>query len=94
MMITDESRLARLDLNLLIVFMVLVRERSATRAAQCLNVRQPAISNSIKRLRAWFDDPLFINLGKNGMQPTRRTLEIAEMLLPAMSIIGEIAGKD
>lgn len=90
----DESRLAQLDLNLLIVFLVLVRERSATRAAECFKVRQPAISNSLKRLRAWFDDPLFISTGRHGMKPTQRTLKIAEMLQPAMSIIEEVVGKD
>lgn len=46
----------RYDLNLLPVFLALVEERSVTRATARLGITQPALSNSLNRLR----DPLFI----------------------------------
>jgi DNA-binding transcriptional LysR family regulator len=39
------------DLNLLPVFLALMEERSVTRAASRLGITQPALSNSLNRLR-------------------------------------------
>ena len=48
------------DLNLLPVFLALMEERSVTRAASRLGITQPALSNSLNRLRDMLKDPLFI----------------------------------
>jgi DNA-binding transcriptional LysR family regulator len=48
------------DLNLFPAFMALMEERSVTRAAERLGVTQPALSNTLSRLRETFRDPLFI----------------------------------
>ncbi|WP_433273369.1 LysR family transcriptional regulator [Pseudonocardia xinjiangensis] len=54
------SRLAGLDLNLLIVLRELLRERNVTRAAERVGVSQPAVSAALARLRRYFDDDLLI----------------------------------
>lgn len=70
------AQLARVDINLLLVFDLLVEERSASRAAQRLNLTPSAISHALKRLRALFDDPLFLSSPK-GMVPTDFALRLA-----------------
>lgn len=43
--------IARVDLNLLVYLDVLLRECNVTRAAEELGISQPAMSNSLRRLR-------------------------------------------
>lgn len=69
--------LARVDLNLLVVFDIIYSEGGITRAGHRLNLSQPAISHALGRLRAMFDDPLFTRHGAL-MRPTplaRRMIE-------------------
>ncbi len=65
----------KIDLNLLIYLDVLLRERSVTRAADQLKITQPAMSNSLKRLRALLNDPVLVRTSE-GMVPTERALEL------------------
>ena len=60
-----------IDLNLLVYLDVLLRERNVTRAASYLGITQPALSNSLRRLRKVFDDPLLVRTSE-GMTPTER----------------------
>ncbi|CDJ99648.1 LysR family transcriptional regulator [Microbacterium sp. C448] len=60
---TDSSRLNRLDLNLLVALDALLTERSVTRAAERLHLTQPALSASLSRLRAHFNDPILARRG-------------------------------
>lgn len=53
-----------LDLNHLVTLDVLLSEQHLTRAALRLNLSQPAISNSLTKLREHFDDPLLIRRGR------------------------------
>ena len=69
-------RLDNFDLNLLVVFDILLEERSVTRAAIRLNVTQPAISSALKRLRESFQDELLVLHGKK-MIPTQHALNLA-----------------
>jgi len=85
--------LSRLDLNLLRVFETLYAERSATRAAQRLGVTQPAISNALVRLRAFFDDPLFVR-GHGGMEPTPRADALAPSIGRALEGLREAIGDE
>ena len=55
--------LRRIDLNLLVVFDVLMTERSVTRAAERLARTQSAVSHALGRLRAQLDDPLLVKAG-------------------------------
>ncbi len=64
------------DLNLLVVFEVLLEERSVSRAARRVGLSQPALSNALRRLRDMFGDRLFIRTGR-GMAPTPRALRLA-----------------
>jgi DNA-binding transcriptional LysR family regulator len=66
-----------LDLHHLLVLDVLLREHSLTRAAQTLNVTQPALSKTLARLRRYFDDPLFVRVALK-MEPTPKALELQE----------------
>jgi DNA-binding transcriptional LysR family regulator len=60
---SSSSRLARLDLNLLVVLRELLRERNVTRAAARVGVSQPAASAALGRLRRHFDDELLVRRG-------------------------------
>jgi DNA-binding transcriptional LysR family regulator len=55
--------LRRLDLNLLVVFDVLMAERSVTRAAERLSRTQSAVSHALARLREQVGDPLLVRVG-------------------------------
>ncbi len=68
--------LARVDLNLLKNLDALLREQSVTRAAEQLGITQPAMSNSLKRLRSLFDDPLLIRTA-GGMAATEKGRQLA-----------------
>jgi DNA-binding transcriptional LysR family regulator len=67
---------SEIDFRDLRVLDALIREGSITRAAQGLETSQPAISKQLRRLRARFDDPLFVRRGR-GVQPTARAVEMA-----------------
>ncbi len=78
----------RVDLNLLLVFQALMRDRSVTRAAAQLGRGQPAISHALGRLRRLFDDPLFLRAGRN-IEPTARALDIAQRIEPALAALAD-----
>jgi DNA-binding transcriptional LysR family regulator len=65
------------DLALLRCFAELHRERHLSRAAVRVGLSQPAMSRALARLRATFDDPLFVRTPA-GMIPTAR----ADVLAP------------
>jgi DNA-binding transcriptional LysR family regulator len=64
------------DLNLLVVFDAMARHRSVNRTAEAIGLSQPATSAALARLRAVFDDALFVRAGAQ-MEPTPRALELA-----------------
>jgi DNA-binding transcriptional LysR family regulator len=80
--------LRQFDLNLLLVFEALMRERHVTRAAERLYLSQPALSHSLKRLRESLDDPLFIRTEK-GMQPTPRAQALQPVVQQALALLRE-----
>ncbi|MBY6163528.1 LysR family transcriptional regulator [Mameliella alba] len=67
---------ARIDLNLLVVFDTLMRERHVTRAASSIGLTQSATSSALGRLRQLFQDDLFVR-STQGMLPTPRAEELA-----------------
>jgi len=71
--------LEQLDLNLLLTFDVVYRERNLTRAARRLFVSQSAISHALARLRGQLGDPLFVRRAP-GVVPT----PFAERLAPGI----------
>ena len=82
----DTRELGKVDLNLLISLQYLLEENSVSRAAERLYITQPAMSKTLSRLRALFDDALFTR-SSHGMQPTPRALELAEGL---STVLGDI----
>jgi DNA-binding transcriptional LysR family regulator len=85
----NEIDLRRFDLNLLVVFDVLMAERSVTRAAERLGRTQSAVSHSLSRLREQFGDPLLIKAGAR-MQPTALALALIEQARPMLGGIQRV----
>jgi DNA-binding transcriptional LysR family regulator len=85
----NEIDLRRFDLNLLIVFEVLMMERSVSRAAERLGRTQSAVSHSLSRLRSQLGDPLLIKAGVR-MQPTAFALELIEQTRPMLKGIQRV----
>ncbi|WP_416409702.1 LysR substrate-binding domain-containing protein [Agrobacterium rosae] len=77
------------DLNLLPVFLALMEERSVTRAAIRLGITQPALSNSLNRLRDMLKDPLFIR-ERYGIRPTQLAEEIAPTIEAALAQLDDL----
>jgi LysR family transcriptional regulator, nod-box dependent transcriptional activator len=70
------SILLKFDLNLLRILSAVLRERSVTHAANKLHVTQQAISNSLRRLREHFEDPLLVRVGRHmELSPLARALD-------------------
>ncbi|MFF8942786.1 LysR family transcriptional regulator [Streptomyces sp. NPDC014864] len=87
-----ETEFRRADLNLLVVFSAVLREKSVSRAAQELRLSQAAVSAALGRLRKLFGDVLFVRTG-TGMEPTPRAMEIARQVEPALHALhGAITG--
>lgn len=61
--------LKKFDLNLLVIFECIYQNLSISKAAETLFITPSAVSQSLQRLRAQFNDPLFIRAGK-GITPT------------------------
>ncbi|WP_020405604.1 LysR family transcriptional regulator [Hahella ganghwensis] len=78
-----ENDFRGVDLNLLVTLLVLLRERSVTRAAEKLHLGQPAVSGALSRLRELFDDQLLVRTAQ-GMAPTVKALQLESDLLPAL----------
>src|ERR1700712_5799201 len=76
-------RLAAIDLNLLVVFDAIMRDRSVTRAGNRLGLSQPAMSHALTRLRHMLKDELFVR-SPNGMMPTPRGEELAAPIRMAL----------
>src|SRR3982074_1876127 len=69
-------KLGAIDLNLLVVFDAMMRDRSVTRAGQRLGLSQPAMSHALTRLRHMLKDELFVR-SPTGMLPTPRAEQLA-----------------
>jgi len=80
----NQIDLRHFDLNLLVVFDVLMTERNVTRAAERLGRTQSAVSHSLSRLREQFGDPLLTKGGAR-MQPTALALDLVEQARPMLS---------
>ncbi|MDI6028909.1 LysR family transcriptional regulator [Corticibacterium sp. UT-5YL-CI-8] len=78
--------LSRIDLNLLHIFAAIYQESSITRAAEALNLSQPAVSNSLAKLRDIFGDPLFVRTA-NGVAPTPLAHRLAGPVREALSAL-------
>lgn len=90
-----ESQIEQLkdcDLNLLIALSVLLKESHVTKAAKELGLSQSAMSQTLKRLRLMFADPLLVK-SHNGMTLTNKAHAIEQELKPLLnSVISILEG--
>jgi DNA-binding transcriptional LysR family regulator len=78
--------LSDIDLNLLVTFQHLMVERRVSKAAENLGLTQPAVSNSLARLRRLFGDELFVRTPA-GMVPTPFAEHLAGPIGQALGMI-------
>jgi DNA-binding transcriptional LysR family regulator len=90
-MASAQSNLEAIDAKLLILFEELLSSRSVTRTAERLGLAQPTVSMGLKRLRAVFDDQLFVHTAQ-GMKPTPRANALAEPIGEALRLLREALG--
>ncbi|MFC4273970.1 LysR family transcriptional regulator [Achromobacter aloeverae] len=75
-----------LDIFLLRCLTALISEAHVTRAALRMGMTQPAMSATLARLRALFNDPLLVRTEK-GMVATARALALAESVRQGIALI-------
>jgi len=78
--------LHELDLNLLVIFDQLRIERRVSKVAENLDISQPAVSNSLAKLRKLLSDELFLRTPK-GMEPTPYADQLFESVSAALALI-------
>lgn len=84
----NEIDLSRVDLNLLVLYEAVMRERNVGRAAGRLNLTPSAVSHGLGRLRRMLNDPLFLRTPK-GVVPTERAEDLAD---PIAEILARVRG--
>lgn len=85
--------LKQFDLNLLLVFDHMLKERKVSSVADTLGVTQPAISRALKRLRTLLGDELFYRTA-NGMEPTSYARHLAEPVGYALDALRNAINQD
>ncbi|KAF2395088.1 Nodulation protein D 2 [Pseudomonas frederiksbergensis] len=85
----DERLFLDIDLNSLLTLLVVYREQGVTKAAGRLEVHQPAVSNTLAKLRCYFCDPLFTRHCRT-LLPTPKATEIVKRLEPALLEIQKV----
>lgn len=76
------------DLNLLRIFDALWRHGHLGHASEELELSQPALSHSLKRLREQLGDVLFVK-AHSGMQPSARAVQLAPVVQQLLSMVRE-----
>lgn len=80
--------LSDIDLNQLVVFQQLMQQRRVSQVAQTLGITQPAVSNTLAKLRRKLGDELFIRT-PSGMVPTALAEQMAAPIAHALQLIEE-----
>lgn len=78
--------LSDIDLNQLVLFQQLMVERRVSKVADNLGLTQPAVSNTLAKLRKLFADELFVRTPA-GMMPTPFAEQLAEPIGYALGMI-------
>lgn len=78
--------LSQIELRQLVLFHHLMQERSVSRVADILGLTQPAVSNSLARLRKALGDPLFVR-APAGMLPTPLAEQVAQPVAAALALL-------
>lgn len=77
-----------IDATLLLVFLGVMRHRQATAVAREMGLTQPAVSHALKRLRALYDDPLFLRRA-HGLEPTALARELEPKVRRIVRLLSE-----
>lgn len=80
------EKLANIDLRLLQLFDAIYQTKNLSRAAEMLDLTQPAVSLALGRLRKHFDDPLFVRVG-GSMTPTPTADQLQDMVANAIALL-------
>lgn len=78
------------DLNLLLHFDALMSCRSVSRAAEQLEISQPAMSAALSRLRRLFNDPVLERVG-GVWQPTHKAQDLHASFRPMLDMWRQVA---
>ncbi len=81
-----------IDLNLLRLFDTVQRTGNVSRAAEALNLTQPAASQGLSRLRGLLHDPLFVRAA-GGVAPTQRAQRMAGVVRRALAALEQTIGE-
>jgi DNA-binding transcriptional LysR family regulator len=87
------ANLSRIDLNLLVVLAAIADEGGVSRAAEKLNLTQPAVSHALARLRRVMEDPLFVRDGRK-LSPTALTRRLIDPLRRSLQTLESLIDKD
>ncbi len=79
------------ELRLLSVFDAVYKTRSVSRAADVLDLGQPAVSIALGKLREHYADPLFVRTS-TGMEPTLLAEELVQPVRTALNALDEALG--
>jgi DNA-binding transcriptional LysR family regulator len=85
----NETDLSRIDLNLLVLFEIVMEERHVGRAAARLNLSPSAVSHSLGRLRRLLNDPLFLRTPK-GVVPSARAVQLAGLIADVLARVRHV----
>jgi DNA-binding transcriptional LysR family regulator len=82
----------KIDLNLLRLFDAVYRTSSVSRAAEQLELTQPAASQGLARLRMLIHDPVFVR-APGGVRPTPKAQRLAQPVRHALATLEEALGE-
>jgi LysR family transcriptional activator of mexEF-oprN operon len=85
----EAAALRNVDLNLLLAFVVLMRERNVSRAARRLFIGQPGMSGALRRLRELLGDELLVPVGRR-LEPTPRALQLLGPVEDALGSLQQV----
>ena len=80
------TKTTNIDLNLLRIFETVYREGSLTRAAQLLNITQPAVSHALTRMKEQFGQAMFVRNGHR-MVPTELAVRMSTDIHQALLLL-------
>lgn len=81
-------KLKDIDLNLLLVFQLMYKERKTGAVAEQLGITQPSVSNALARLRKSLNDELFERTAR-GMKPTPFADSIYDAVSYSLSMLND-----
>ena len=85
--------MAKTDLNLVVIFDAIMKEKSITAAADILAMTQPSVSNAVSRMRHAWKDTLFGKEGR-GIRPTPYAMRLWQSVAGPLAQINQAIAPD